>query len=146
MQKQKLKQQYHQQSTTITTCQCLLAASTQSGKNMSPLSSAKLKQQHYQQSTTKITTTACQFLLAASTHAGKEHTNSLSLSGSSMLEICEFVTKMSLAFVYRIAVGAILSFYLTSLILIVTEASLFLELSLAFALFGHMSSSMSRPI
>ena len=60
-----------------------------------------------------------------------------------MLEICEFVTRMSLAFVYRIVVGAILSFYLTSIILIVTEASLFLELSLALALFDHMSSSMS---
>ena len=49
----------------------LVAASTQSGKNMSPLSSAKLKQQHYQQQQQ-------QQPQAASTQAGKEYTNSLS--------------------------------------------------------------------
>ena len=59
----------------------LVAASTQSGKNMSPLSSAatKLQQQHYQQSTTTTTTTACQFLLAVYTQAGKEYTLTLCL-------------------------------------------------------------------
>ena len=60
-----------------------------------------------------------------------------------MLDL-EIFTKMSLAFVYRIGVED--PFYLTFLTLIVTEASLFLELSLALALFDHMSSSMSRPI